>query len=200
MARTRTAILDAALDCLAAQGVKRTTMTDLAAAGGVAKATLYNHFRTKDDVLTALVEAQVASLGAACQVLAAEVGLAAALEHAAEHLAGVPALRRVADEEPALLAPLLAPGEGRGWESARTAVASVLSAAGAPDRVDLVLRWLVSQLHWPADAGSAAALAAVLGESDGPGAGRAEAGAEPAGLGWPAGSARLRTTHDHERR
>ena len=200
MARTRTAILDAALDCLAAQGVRRTTMTDLASAGGVAKATLYNHFRTKDDVLTALVEAQVASLGAACQVLAAEVGLAAALEHAAEHLAGVPALRRVAEEEPALLAPLLTPGEGRGWESARTAVASVLSAEGAPDRVDLVLRWLVSQLHWPADAGSAAALAAVLGESVGPAAGRAEAGAEPAGLGWPSGSARLRTTHVHERR
>ena len=83
MQRTRTAILDAALDCIATQGVRRTTMTDLATAGGVAKATLYNHFRTKDDVLAALVDAQVASLAEACRVVAAEVGLAAALEQAA---------------------------------------------------------------------------------------------------------------------
>ena len=200
MSRTRTAILDAALGCLAEQGVRRTTMTDLAGAGGVAKATLYNHFRTKDDVLTALVEAQVASLASACELLATEVGLGAALEHAAETLGGLAALQRVAAEEPALLAPLAAPGDGRGWETARTAVASVLAAAGAPDRSDLVLRWLVSQLHWPADPASAAALAASLGESTRPVGGRAETGAEPSGLGWPASSARLRTRHDDERR
>lgn len=199
MQRTRTAILDAALGCLAEQGVRRTTMTDLAAAGGVAKATLYNHFRTKDDVLAALVDAQVASLAEACRVVAAEVGLAAALEHAAESLAGIAALRRVADEEPALLAALAAPGDGRGWESARTSVAAVLAAGGAQAgeaEVELVLRWLVSQLHWPAGAATAGLLAGSLAA---PGS-SAGTGAEASGLGWPPGSARLRTTHDHERR
>ena len=203
MQRTRTAILDAALDCLATQGVRRTTMTDLALAGGVAKATLYNHFRTKDDVLAALVDAQVAALADACRVVAQEVGLAAALEHAADHLAGLSALRRVADEEPALLAALAAPGDGRGWQSARAAVASVLAAGGAPAgdaEVELVLRWALSQLHWPAGPATAGLLAAGLGESARPAPGRAEPGAEPSGLGWPAGSARLRITHDDERR
>lgn len=198
MQRTRTAILDAALDCLARQGVRRTTMTDLAAAGGVAKATLYNHFRTKDDVLAALVDAQVAALGEACRVVAAEVGLAAALEHAAESLAGLAALRRAADEEPALLAALATPGDGRGWESARAAVAAVLTAGGAQAgeaEVELVLRWLVSQLHWPAGAATAGLLAASLA---GP-ASRPGPGAVASGLGWPAGSARLRSTHDDER-
>ena len=198
MSRTRAAILDAALGCLAEQGVRRTTMTDLAGAGGVAKATLYNHFRTKDDVLTALVEAQVASLASACELLATEVGLGAALEHAAETLAGLAALRRVATEEPALLAPLAAPGEGRGWESARTAVASVLTAADAAAgeaEVELVLRWLLSQLHWPAGAGTAVLLAGSLGAP----AGSSGTGAAASGLGWPAGSARLRSTHDDER-
>lgn len=199
MQRTRTAILDAALDCLATQGVRRTTMTDLAVVGGIAKATLYNHFRTKDDVLAALVDAQVAALGEACAVVATEVGLTAALEHAAAQLAGIPALRRVADEEPALLAALAAPGDGRGWESARTSVAAVLSAGGAQAgeaEVELVLRWLLSQLHWPAGPASAALLAGSLA-APGSGAGTA-AGAS--GLGWPSGSARLRTTHDDDRR
>lgn len=199
MQRTRTAILDAALDCLATQGVRRTTMTDLAVVGGIAKATLYNHFRTKDDVLAALVDAQVAALGEACAVVATEVGLAAALEHAAEQLAGITALRRVADDEPALLAALAAPGDGRGWESARTSVAAVLSAGGAQAgeaEVELVLRWLLSQLHWPAGPASAALLAGSLA-APGSGAGTA-AGAS--GLGWPSGSARLRTTHDDDRR
>lgn len=203
MQRTRTAILDAALDCLATRGVRRTTMTDLAVAGGVAKATLYNHFRTKDDVLAALVDAQVSALADACAVVAEEVGLVAALEHAAEQLAETSALRRVADEEPALLATLAAPGDGRGWESARTSVAAVLSAGGVQAgeaEVELVLRWLVSQLHWPAGPSSAALLAGALGASTGSFEGRAGDGADLSGLGWPAGSARLRTTHDDERR
>lgn len=199
MQRTRTAILDAALDCLATRGVRRTTMTDLATAGGIAKATLYNHFRTKDDVLAALVDAQVGALGDACRVVAAEVGLAAALEHAAESLAALAALRRVADEEPALLAPLAAPGDGRGWESARASVAAVLTAGGAQAaeaEVELVLRWLVSQLHWPAGAATAGLLAGSVAAP----ARSAGARAEASGLGWPAGSARLRTAHDDERR
>jgi len=37
-------------------------MNDIAAQAGVAKATLYNHFRTKDDVWSALVEAEVRAL------------------------------------------------------------------------------------------------------------------------------------------
>lgn len=203
MQRTRTAILDAALGCLAAQGVRRTTMTDLALAGGVAKATLYNHFRTKDDVLAALVDAQVEALAAACRVVATEVGLTAALEHAAEQLSGLAALRRIAVEEPALLAPMAVPGEGRGWDAARTAVASVLTAAGVPAAeaaVELVLRWLLSQLHWPAGPATALLLGSALGEPARATPSPAEAGAGPSGLGWPAGSARLRITHHDERR
>ena len=202
MQRTRTAILDAALDCLAVQGVRRTTMTDLAVAGGVAKATLYNHFRTKDDVLAALVDAQVTRLAAACRVVAAEVGLAASLEHAADQLAALTALHRVAEDEPALLAGLSAPGAGRGWAAARTEVASVLAAAGSDPgdaAVELVLRWLVSQLQWPAGPATAALLASALGASAGPVAGAVEAAAGTSGLGWPAEGARLPRTHDDDR-
>jgi AcrR family transcriptional regulator len=207
MARTRAAILDAAAACVERSGVRRTTMADIAATGAVAKATLYNHFRTKDDVLAALVEAHVAALGAACAALAAPDpllperphGLAAALEHAAQALASFRPLRKVASDEPALLVALTVPGEGAGWDRVREAVAAVLvgaGAAGRPDEVELVLRWLLSQLLWPAGADSVPALVRALhpGASAVPQQGRPEGGAPPAGLGWPGEPVRLRTT------
>lgn len=169
MLRTRAAILSAAARCVERDGVRKTTMGDLAHTGGVAKATLYNHFRTKDDVLAALVDDRVAALAAECVAIAAGDldphpvpglqtpdrgrGLAAALVHAAAGLASCRPLRRVAADEPALLLPLTVPGEGRGWLQARAAVGDVLVAAGlaaAPEAVDALLRWLVGQVLWPA--------------------------------------------------
>jgi AcrR family transcriptional regulator len=184
MSRTRAAILDAAEACVASCGVRRTTMSEIAATGGVAKATLYNHFRTKDDVLAALVEARVSALAADC----AGRPLADALEHAATTLRGSGALHRVAQEEPALLVPLAAPGQGRAADAARTAVAALVPG----DAGELVLRWLVSQLLWPVGPGAAAAVARALG----PGASPVPEQGRPsgsAGLGWPGGPDRLRT-------
>ncbi len=164
MQRTRTAILDAAQRCVEKHGVRKTTMSDVASTGGVAKATLYNHFRTKDDVLDALVAARVAELGARCVAVAggaAEAvpgqpdpgrGLADALRLAAAELAAAPALRRVAVEEPALLARVAVPGGGAGWDEARACARQALAADGLPTTdlaVDLVLRHLVAALVWP---------------------------------------------------
>ena len=176
MARTRAAVLRATAECVERYGVRRTTMTDVASRSGVAKATLYNHFRTKDDLLAALVEAHVEALAADCAALAARppepgtaapgaAGAAAALAHAAVSLSSLRALRRVAAEEPALLVALTVPGETRAWEAARTGVRAVLEAAGRPTdppSVDLVLRWLTAHLAWPATPEQAAAQAALL--------------------------------------
>lgn len=182
MLRTRAAILDAAEACVDRSGVRRTTMGEIATTGGVAKATLYNHFRTKDDVLAALVEARVGALAAACT----ERPVAQALEHAAAVLRDSRALRKLAQEEPALLVALAVPGEGRGWEAARTAVAGVVGSEAA----ELVLRWLLSQLLWPAEPGAGTSVAGTLaaGASSPPGQGTP---AGSAGLGWPAGPDRL---------
>lgn len=196
MLRTRGAILSAAEDCLARQGVRATTMGDVAAAARVAKATLYNHFRAKDDVLAALVQTRAASLAAECERLAGERGLAAALEHAAAALAASGALRRVAADEAPLLLPLAVPGQGRGWEQVRKEVATVLAAAAVPAgpvQVELVLRWLLSHLLWPpaaeAAAGAAALARAVTGGTESasavPAQGTPAGQAHPGGLGWP---------------
>lgn len=47
-------ILDGALSAIARQGTQTLSMTDIAAAAGVSRATLYRYFSQKDDVLAAL--------------------------------------------------------------------------------------------------------------------------------------------------
>jgi AcrR family transcriptional regulator len=165
MQRVRTAVLDATAHCVERYGVRRTTMGDIALKAAIAKGTLYNHFRAKDDVLAALVEDRVAALATDAAAVAAEEGLAPALQLAADALASSGPLRRLAADEPATAARLLAPGEGRAWQGARAAVGSVLRAAGADapdDAVDVVLRWLLSQVFWPQPTGDADREAARL--------------------------------------
>jgi AcrR family transcriptional regulator len=196
MLRTRAAILDATAGCIERYGVRKTTMSDVASKGGVAKATLYNHFRTKDDLLKALVLARVEALASECAELAA-AGLGPALEHAGRWLDGCRPVRRVAADDPALLAALGTPGSGRLWDAARGAVGTVLREAGAPSdavAVDLVLRWLCGHVMWPGSpeevAAGARLLAVGLGRAPEPVVtvvDVAAPGESPAvaGVGWP---------------
>jgi AcrR family transcriptional regulator len=131
-------------------GVRRATMGDVASVAGIAKGTLYNHFRTKADLLTAAVCAGIEALADDCVRLAdgrGADGLADALRLAAETLSAHPALVRVAAEEPAELVRLLLPSYDGGWPVARAAISRVLLAAdpslarsstagGPPDRLD----------------------------------------------------------------
>jgi AcrR family transcriptional regulator len=198
MLRTRIAILDATARCIATSGVRKTTMSEVSAQAKVAKATLYNHFRTKDDLVAALVSSRVEQLAVECSELAA-AGLAPALEHAAGWLAAYPPLLRIASDEPALHAAVGRVTSAPVWEVARTGVATVLREAGAPsDRVsvDVVLRWLCGHVMWPGTAEEhalgARLLADGLGRAPEPGApvlvelppdpSRAPA---TAGVGWP---------------
>ncbi len=99
MNRTRAALLSGAARAVAASGTK-ITMAQVAAAAGVAKATLYNHFRTREAVLAALVVQQVDAL------IDDQAGkpLGAALVDAATAISGHPVRAGLAAVEPAVLA------------------------------------------------------------------------------------------------
>jgi AcrR family transcriptional regulator len=160
MARTRAVVLAAALKLVAERGTRRTSMADIAAASGIAKGTLYNHFRTKEDVWAAVLTAEVEALVEACAGL--ELGDALAL--AARQIGDHPAARRLAADEPAVLAALLcAPATAPARRLARAAVRDLLAAAGRnPGAADLVVRWLESHLVLPAAAGASSALLAAM--------------------------------------
>lgn len=59
-AETRARILGAARSLFARQGVEQTTIREIAGAADIALGGFYNYFRTKDDVLAALLEATLA--------------------------------------------------------------------------------------------------------------------------------------------
>lgn len=146
MARPRAAILAGARRCLEESG-PHVTMTQVAAASGVAKATLYNHFRTRDDVLHAVLQDEVERLVA----LVDGAGLAEALLRVAHELSASP-LRRALTAEPALLCALAVVDPSTpGWRTVRAAVEAALAAERRAG-VDLVLRWLASFLINPAGA------------------------------------------------
>src|SRR6059036_3583904 len=115
MQRTRAAVLDGAVRAVEKHGARRTTMADIAMLAGIAKGTLYNHFRTKDAVYAAAIEAGIRSLTEECATVADD-DLAEALALAAERLGSHPALRRVAGDEPATLAMLMCPTDSPAWE------------------------------------------------------------------------------------
>jgi AcrR family transcriptional regulator len=139
MNRTRAALLAGAARAVEVSGTK-ITMAQVAAAAGVAKATLYNHFRTREAVLAALVVEQVDA------IIEEQAGkpLGAALVDAATAIATSPLRRGLARVEPALLAAVgRIDDTAEPWQHARAAVEAAL-AAESRDGADTVLRWLAS--------------------------------------------------------
>ena len=65
---TRTRILDAALELFSEHGFDGTTLQQIADRLGLTKAALYYHFRSKDDLLGALIAPAVADLDALLEV------------------------------------------------------------------------------------------------------------------------------------
>jgi AcrR family transcriptional regulator len=157
MSRTRAALLDGARRAVEVSGTK-ITMAQVAAAAGVAKATLYNHFRTREAVLSALLLEEVTTLVGAC----AGRPLADGLNDAANRLATHPLLRALARVEPATLAAISCiDPTADGWRVARDGVAAALAAEGRGG-TDTVLRWLSSYLITPAGPESVAVDIAVV--------------------------------------
>jgi len=163
MGRTRDGLLDGAYAALVRSGARAATMSEIATLGGVAKATLYNHFRTKADVWTALAVREVERIGTdAAQTAATD--LAAALAGAAVAVGEHPVVRRLASAELESLAELTVP-LGPAWVAAADQVRRLLGRAGradGPAETGLVLRWLASRLTAPDDARSATAEARLL--------------------------------------
>ena len=160
MGRTRAGLLDGAFRAFAEQGLRRSTMQSIAAAAGVAKATLYNHFRTKDDVTAALLAVELERL----TTLAAGLPLEQALASLSDELGAHPVLRRLAETEPEVLTSLVAlPPET--WAALVQRLAGALGLDG--EGAELAGRWLLGVVLQPGRSTmrhrQAARLTAVLG-------------------------------------
>jgi AcrR family transcriptional regulator len=157
MNRTRAALLDGARRAVEVSGTK-ITMAQVAAAAGVAKATLYNHFRTREAVLDALLRDEVAAMAERAQGRALPEALAAVAQAISDH----PLLATLARGEPATVAALgRIDRRAEGWRIAATAVDELLAADGRTGG-GLVLRWLASFVVSPAGPNAVAEDVAAL--------------------------------------
>ena len=164
MGRTHEAALRGAVAAIEKYGSRKATMGDIAMLAGIAKATLYNHFRTRDDVYVAVVAAEVGGVAAAARAKLPD-GLDVAIAEAARLIGEHVAVRKVAVDDPAALAALATPGDGPAWTAARTEIAGALSDCSyvdSPAAVDLVLRYLASQLLTPSSAEDRASAGTLL--------------------------------------
>ena len=159
MNRTRAGLLAGAARAFAEHGLRRSTMPSIAAAAGVAKATLYNHFRTKDEVAAALLATELDRLTA----LAGALPTGEALATLSDEMGAHPVLRRLAETEPETLAAMLAVGPER-WSDVTGRLAAALRLDD--DGAELAARWLVGVAVQPGRSTTrhrhAARLAAVL--------------------------------------
>ena len=136
MNRTRAGLLAGAARAFADQGIRRSTMQSIAAAAGVAKATLYNHFRTKDEVVAALLAMELDRLAAMAATLPVDQALAALSDEMGAH----PVLRRLAATEPETVMAMLAL-DGERWAELTAALATALGIDD--DAAELAGRWLL---------------------------------------------------------
>ena len=106
---TRVRAVDAALRCIARNGVQRTTVDDIAQEAGVSRVTLYRTFPGgRDAVLAAVVETEAARLFSAVAVAMGDARdledvLVAGMVEAARRLCRHQALSRVMAQEPGLV-------------------------------------------------------------------------------------------------
>jgi AcrR family transcriptional regulator len=160
MGRTRAGLLVGAARAFAENGLRRSTMQSIATAAGVAKATLYNHFRTKDEVATALLAVELDRLGVLAAALPREQALAALSDELGAH----PVLRRLAGSEPDTFAGLLSVGPER-WSELTARLGAALRVDH--DAAELAGRWLLGVVVQPGRSTTrhrhAERLAAVLG-------------------------------------
>lgn len=156
-ARSRVAILEGARAAVAINGTK-ITMSQIAARAGVAKATLYNHYRTREDVLGDLLLAEIDAI----IVAVAHLPLATALSRAAVAVSEHPLLEALGGQDSAALSALaMIDVRTPGWARVAQAVERMLASQGRRG-TPTVLRWLSSFVIAPADLADIAADVEVL--------------------------------------
>jgi AcrR family transcriptional regulator len=141
MERARAGILGAAAELIAEAGLRGVTMAAVSRRGRVAKATVYNHFRDREELVRAVLQQQRQQLVAECARLPRE----RRLDAAARWLGSSPVVGGLRRHDPAVLVQLA--GAAVSDPLTRSDVEQWIDAS---DDTDRAIRWLVSFVVAPA--------------------------------------------------
>ena len=160
--RTRDRILDGALEAVARHGLAKLEMTDVSAASGVSRGTVYRYFPNRDALVSELavregLRFQSEVLAAVERAPAGPARILVVLRHATQHAREHPVLRRLLETDPAFLLralraemPLLRSRFGGVLRPLLADTHLVRSGvASADDLLDWMLRLMVSAFLFP---------------------------------------------------
>lgn len=157
--RTESAILEGTKDLISRAGVAGLSMIEIADHSEVSRATLYNHYRDKDAVLAALIEAEVARIVEIATTAGTPADALEALSIAISSDSALDAMRRF---DGALLTSMLA-----NTHSAHciTIAQVIYGATKSEAGTGIAMRWLIGQVLQPITPEQSRAQAALLVEN-----------------------------------
>jgi AcrR family transcriptional regulator len=156
--RTDEAILSTTKSLIAQKGLTATTMIDISAESQVSRATLYNHYRDKNAVVSALLTSELNRL----KELMTSIGApAAVLEQISLEISGDKALEMMRLSDPTALAFALTDSANPLWQEFHAAILEITKLEIC---TSLAVAWLKSQVLAPITPQQSADEAALLVE------------------------------------
>jgi AcrR family transcriptional regulator len=142
--KTRTALVTTALALIAEKGLSQTNMIEIADRARVSRASLYNHFRDKNEVFLAVVELEIERIFALAM---REREVSARLQIISREISSHKSIATALSKDPSVIATLLERHEGELWSK----IYQGLAAATSSDSMGtaLVLRWIIGQVFIP---------------------------------------------------
>lgn len=145
--RTRSAIMDAAKSLLSESGISGTNMIEIADRAQVSRASLYNHFRDKDEVFVALVETELERISTIALVAQSR---AEALYLISREISEHQGLHTALQRDGEIMASALTASDHKIWVEIYSQLAKIFATDVVG--VGLILRWLMGQVTAPLSA------------------------------------------------
>jgi len=140
--RSRTAILAGAKIVIAEVGSYESNMVDIAARAQVSRATVYNHFADKEEMMFSLLESEILRLADLAKNAASTKE---ALLVLSREISGDQALRKMTQTDPTDIAAFVTVGTHPLWAVVQESLTKIFGL----DNSSLVLHWLLGQVASP---------------------------------------------------
>ena len=140
--RSRTAILAGAKIVIGEVGSYESNMIDIAARAQVSRATVYNHFADKEEMMLSLLESEILRLA---DLAKAATSTKDALLVLSREISGDVALRKMTVTDPTDIAAFITIGAHPLWAVVQESLTKIFGL----DNSSLVLRWLLGQVASP---------------------------------------------------
>ena len=142
--RSREAILNGAKRVVAEVGSYESNMLNIASRAEISRATIYNHFADRDEMMVAVVEHEIERLSALAREAASKE---AALFTLSREISTDPALAKMVETDHDDIVALVTISDHPLWISVHRNLAEVFGAN--ENNVGLILRWLLAQFTSP---------------------------------------------------